>query len=333
MSKISSACKDEVDSDCPSGCSVSSSSISYEHKVRIPTNPKEELFLKRAIQFLKSIETRTHKPSSSSSSEDSQGEEMVDLRANLERNDRSSSSMSDKLSRRSSILSNKDTSIQEWISSKGNQVKSYRHCLNNNSTDMSIRQLNIDLSDAPPYLRPGPFKDAMNEEFASKYPELPNNLTLSKIVNLREDLIQKLCRPLDIEACTMAMALTYFERLLNMNLITKYNRKLYGAICVLLAFKFNEETHLDECIERLKILMDTVYNMDKSDLLTHKDLIRAEFHIYASLGFSLLLSVQEFEENFNHVISRLDVSPLEYLGRSISSSGLLRVPSHLNFLM
>ena len=218
MSKISSGSKDSVDSDCPSGCSMSSSSISYEHKVRVPTNPKEELFLRRALHFLTSIETQTQRPSSSSSSEELSEEENEELRRNIDRNDKSvsSSSLSDRLSRRSSTLSIKENPITQWISTKGNLVKSYRHYLHNSLNEQLNLQLNIDLTDAPPCLKPGPFKDAMNEEFAHNHPELPHNLTLSKIVNLREDLILKLCKPLDIEACTMTMASTSPKRLMSL---------------------------------------------------------------------------------------------------------------------
>jgi hypothetical protein len=56
---------------------------------------------------------------------------------------------------------------------------------------------------------------------------------------------------MDIEACTLALGWTLYLRLILKNIVNKSNRKLYGAVCVLLAFKFNEETHLVEAKLRL----------------------------------------------------------------------------------
>lgn len=62
------------------------------------------------------------------------------------------------------------------------------------------------MSDAPVIIKNSLLKDNFNEEFRSKYQFLDYNLTLSKIVNLRDDIIFKLCKEVDIEAFTVAVA-------------------------------------------------------------------------------------------------------------------------------
>ena len=48
------------------------------------------------------------------------------------------------------------------------------------------------------------------------------------------------CLQIDIEISTAALAVVSFERLVLKGLVTKLNRRLTMATCLLLAFKFNE---------------------------------------------------------------------------------------------
>jgi len=141
-------------------------------------------------------------------------------------------------------------------------------------------------------------------------------------VNLREDLIFKICKGLDIEACTISIAWSYYIRLLSMNLITKYNRKLYAAVCALLAYKFYEETHLNGSKDKQEALIKAFKEMDTHDTLEIKDIMNAEFEVYASLGFNLLIPIEEFQKNFLYTLKRLEVTPQEYMG-NLETSGLI----------
>lgn len=84
-------------------------------------------------------------------------------------------------------------------------------------------------------------------------------------------------------------------RLILKNIVNKSNRKLYGAVCILLAFKFNEETHLVESKLRLQQLMKAMQGLDKTDALSASELKLVEFTVYSYLDFSLLLCVEEYE--------------------------------------
>lgn len=278
----------------PNPMLLSRNSTITSSKVRVATNEREEKFLKRAIGFLSNIETG-----------------LV-----IEHADARSESPLIQRNYSSSHNSNLDSSESEfqscWISLSGRRKVSYAHFLNPIS-EISSRKL-MDFEDYPPCLRPGPMKDLYNERFREQYIYIEPKLTLSKIVNLREDFIIHICKILDIEACTVALAWSYFERLIQKNLVTKANRKLYGGCCLLLAYKFNEETHLEESKMKLQSLMAAIYALDKNDVLTTKDLNTAEFTVYASLEFSLKIEIPEFKASFLHILQRMETTPYRYLG-------------------
>ncbi|CAG9332690.1 unnamed protein product [Blepharisma stoltei] len=250
----------------------------YEQKIRVPKNPEDGLYLNKAIDFLTTIETQTSEET---------------------------------LERRPSVESNQDSECTRWVTHSGAIKESFRGCLNFFDWD---RFPVVDLSDVPATIPNSLLKDNLNEEFKDKHPFLDQRMTLSKIVNLREDLIFKMCRNMDIEVCTLAIAWTCYVRLLSKNVITKLNRKLYGAICVLIAYKFNEESHLEANRDQIKILIKLAYSMDKHNLLQHKSLSKVEFEVYAHLNFSLLLKYEEFQEEFSYILGRMDTSFNVYMG-------------------
>lgn len=195
--------------------------------------------------------------------------------------------------------------VQTWVTS-GVVKKSYKHCINNCTNAFAFTDRPwINLNEYPGRIIPSPIKDQLNEEFRSLYSHLDPKLTLSKLVNLREDLIEKVWKECGFDPVTLAIGLSYFDRLLNMNLVNKRNRKLYAAVCALLAFKFIEENHLHEIEGKKKMLMDHLYHMDKHDLLTTKMILEAEFSIYSYLNFSMHIKYEEIRDNFIYISGRL----------------------------
>ena len=91
-----------------------------------------------------------------------------------------------------------------------------------------------------------------------------------------------------------------------MNLINKSNRKLYAAVCVLLAFKFIEENHLDETKNKKQILLDQLYHMDNREVLTTRMILEAEFSVYSYLNFSMNLSYEDIKENLTYIKERIN---------------------------
>ena len=191
--------------------------------------------------------------------------------------------------------------VQAWVTSGGIK-KSYKHCV---ASDPSFRRW-INLNEYPGRIIPSPIKDSLNEEFKKAFPFLDPRLTLSKLVNLRENLIIGVWKNNNFDPVTLASGLTCFDRLLNMNLINKSNRKLYAAVCVLLAFKFIEENHLDETKNKKQILLDQLYHMDNREVLTTRMILEAEFSVYSYLNFSMNLSYEDIKENLTYIKERIN---------------------------
>ncbi|CAG9310290.1 unnamed protein product [Blepharisma stoltei] len=254
---------------------------SYKKKIRVAKDSVEDAYLNSALDFLTSIETAITPENQSS--------------------DGSASDYSDH-GENSTIVRN----------AKEKQ-KSFKHCLS--PLDMS-RWPQIDLSDAPTTIKNSPLKDSLNQEFREKYPFLDSRLTLCKIVSVRENIIFWLCKNFDIEVCTISIAWTLFQRLLSMNVVSFDYIKLYGGICVLLAYKFNEETHLDIAKEQLRLIIKAVCNIDKNENLQTREIAKWEFKVYSHLSFSLLLDPDEYEGSFNYILGRLHVTAEEYLTES-----------------
>lgn len=196
--------------------------------------------------------------------------------------------------------------VQAWMTS-GIIKKSYGHCLCIKGFLASIERPWINLNEYPGRIVPSPIKDQINEDFQLAHPYLDPKLTLSKLANLREDLIVKVWKTCRFDPVTLAIGLTCFDRLLNMNLVNKSNRKLYAAVCVYLAFNFIEETHLDETKAQKKLLLEQLYCMDKHDLPS-KMIFKAELTVYAYLNFSMHLRLEEIKENLDFVLKRLDLN-------------------------
>ena len=125
-------------------------------------------------------------------------------------------------------------------------------------------------------------KESLNEDFRERHPQLPPSLTLSKIRNLKKSALLG-CFSLSLEVSTCALAVIYFERLVIKGMVTKPNRHLSMAVCLVLAYKFNEPVS-SKYLSRLEALLHYV---DREWEVTKKEVLDAEFGAFVHLGFSL----------------------------------------------
>jgi len=214
----------------------------------------------------------------------------------------------------------KSNCSREWVTSSGSVARSYKESLSKPASSVS----SVDLCDVPSYIQDCALKDYLNKEFLERHPQLQPRLTLSKIVNLREELILKFCKDMNLEACTVALAWNCFHRLLAKNLVVKQNRKLYSAACLLLAFKFMEETHSEDSKARMRYLIKALYRLDKKRIIEAKDILRAEFKVYSYLDFCLFVNIEDYQSDFLHTLDRIGNTPVKYLGEvAFEGSGLL----------
>jgi len=155
-------------------------------------------------------------------------------------------------------------------------------------------------------LRPADVKRELNEIFRSAHPEIPQEITLSKIRSIKSHLLE-VGKELDLEVSSVAHAYVYFEKLVIKNIITKKNRKLIAGCCLFLATKVNEPKG-----SRLQPLLDAIddeLDIDSEEIREH------EFAVFADLEFNLYVPRREFMPHFERICNELEMRSIEaYLG-------------------
>ena len=86
------------------------------------------------------------------------------------------------------------------------------------------------------FVSPSDLKEHLNHQWRERHPEQPKGLTLSKVRNLKGEALDG-CFKLGFEVCTVAYACCYLERLMLKKIVTKANRRLSMATCLVIAFK------------------------------------------------------------------------------------------------
>ncbi|CAH0486101.1 unnamed protein product [Peronospora farinosa] len=170
------------------------------------------------------------------------------------------------------------------------------------------------------FVKPHELKDELNQKFQEKHAwwlQDPS-LSLSKLRHLKRDAIMCSQR-LNLEVATMALACVLFEKLVLQHYVTKANRKLYMAVCFLLAAKFNEPD------ERKRVIRELLEDIDRVHALPSRDVLTAEFTVYAQLSFDLHVPIAEVHPHFVRLLKLIESNPRKYLDDDvlISYSALL----------
>ncbi|KAI9338120.1 hypothetical protein BD770DRAFT_400808 [Pilaira anomala] len=155
-------------------------------------------------------------------------------------------------------------------------------------------------------MRPSDLKREVNEQFRLNHPEIPPEITLSKIRAIKLHLFE-IGKQLDLEVSSIAHAYVYFEKLIIKNMVTKKNRKLIAACCLYLATKVNEAK--GTWFKPLLEAMDDQLNVDPKEIHEH------EFAVFADLEFNLYVPRREFMPHFENIFKHLEYKSIqEYLG-------------------
>eukprot|EP00842_Homolaphlyctis_polyrhiza_P002615 jgi/Hompol1/3354/HPOL_003214-RA len=134
--------------------------------------------------------------------------------------------------------------------------------------------------------KPAEIKRELNEHFKETHPGLDATITLSQIRSLKSRLFEiGRMQVRDLELSSVASAYVYFEKLVLKNVVNKANRRLMGAVCLLLAVKINDPKETD-----YTKLLETV---DKVLDVPPKDVYSNEFAVYSLLQFTLFLPLHE----------------------------------------
>lgn len=158
-------------------------------------------------------------------------------------------------------------------------------------------------------MRPSDLKREMNEQFRTNHPELPLEMTLSKIRAIKLHLLE-IGKQVDLEVSSVAHAYVFFEKLVVKNMVTKKNRKLIAACCLFLATKVNEAKGRT-WFRPLLDAMDDELDVDSEEIHEH------EFAVFADLEFNLYVPRREFMPHFERIFQHLEYKSIqEYLGHS-----------------
>lgn len=95
-----------------------------------------------------------------------------------------------------------------------------------------------------PFVTSTRLKLQMNQHFSRVYPQLSQTLSYTKINRIRSLLAEVGSKEpgcLELEACTVALAFNYFDRLVLKNVVDKSNRRAVAGACLLLAIKISDD--------------------------------------------------------------------------------------------
>lgn len=112
--------------------------------------------------------------------------------------------------------------------------------------------------------------------------------------------------------------------------MSKSNRKLYMAACLLLAAKFNEPKASDAMKLVIKKILEEV---DQVHSIPSREVLTAEFTVYAQLSFSLHVPLSEIQPHFTRLLKLIESNPRKYLDEDVFSSYSMLVLDEKNALL
>lgn len=122
------------------------------------------------------------------------------------------------------------------------------------------------------------------------------------------------CLELDIELGTAALAFVYFERLILQGIITKTNRRLAIAVCLVLAYKWQERGLQGAASDRLPALLQWI---DRVWYASAAQIFQAEFGAFSLLNFGLHVPLAHVSSHFFRILKALELPPKHYLGEGM----------------
>ncbi|KAL2913366.1 hypothetical protein HK105_207111 [Polyrhizophydium stewartii] len=141
--------------------------------------------------------------------------------------------------------------------------------------------------------KPSEIKRELNEHFKETHPGIDATVTLSQIRSLKAKLLE-IGLMQDLELSSIASAYVYFEKLVIRGVVNKANRRLMGAVCLLLAVKVNDpkDANYAKLLESVDRVLD----------ISPKEVYSQEFSVYAALEFTLFLPLWEIRPHLDRII-------------------------------
>jgi len=174
-----------------------------------------------------------------------------------------------------------------------------------------VLQLAGFMSSLATYVRSKELRSELNVAFAARHRSWLSpvaQFSLSKLLKCKQLLLDLVVR-LDLELATLAVAYIYLEKLVLLRQVHKGNRKLVAAVCLLLAFKWSEGS---AGAARAKKLAALFAGLEKSLHASRAAITRAEFDVFAALGFDLTVKTEHVLHHFRQALAKLDTVPQDY---------------------
>jgi hypothetical protein len=151
-------------------------------------------------------------------------------------------------------------------------------------------------------------KVELNALFFKNHPEIDDtSIKLSHIRSVKTKLLD-VALEMQIDLSTVALAYVYFEKLFMRKALVRANRKMVAGACLLLATKINDNKEV-----KLPALLNS---LERWLQIPVSDVLKAEFWVFCSLEFNLVLREQEYQPHLDKLLSLLNVADnlQEYLG-------------------
>ncbi|KAI8878515.1 cyclin-like protein [Backusella circina FSU 941] len=148
-------------------------------------------------------------------------------------------------------------------------------------------------------------KKEMNEQFRVSHPDIPPEVTFSKLISIKKSLLN-VAKNCDLELSSLSHAYVYFEKLIQKHIVTKKNRRLIAACCLFLATKINEPK--GAWSQRVYDAISAEFN------ISSKDIKENEFPVFADLEFNLYIPRREFMPHLERIFQILELEVVDYLG-------------------
>lgn len=176
------------------------------------------------------------------------------------------------------------------------------------------------LSTTIPYINQRHLKEDLNRFFREMHPDIPSDMTLSKIRTLKKEALELAFNASQLlDVSTVVLSHIYFEKLVLKLLVRKWNRKLMMATCVLVAVKFNQP---NIAFEQLWGELERVFSVNK------RRIVENEFTVFSALSFSLMVDLHAFWEHYTRILDSRDLTPETYLGPERYGKTLALITQH-----
>jgi len=152
-----------------------------------------------------------------------------------------------------------------------------------------------------PFVKPHDLKEELNDQFRQRHPWMQPGITLHKIRSLKKKLLSVALES-DCEISSVALSYVLLDKLLLKNQITKETLKLIGAVCLVLAVKFNDPSPKPQNLKDLLECLESYLGVSPKEVTAN------EFDVFTKLSFSLFVDPKEVIPHSDRLLANLELS-------------------------